>query len=129
MALSRKEIAMPTSNARGVIDLPSNYSVDETVQRLMSILAGKHISLFASVDHSGEAEKVGMKMPPTKLIIFGSPEAGTPIMLAAPSIAIDLPLRFWSGKTRVRECGFPTTARNTCRTDTASRMTSCKASE
>jgi uncharacterized protein (DUF302 family) len=93
MALSRKEIAMPTSNARGVIDLPSNYSVDETVQRLMSILAGKHISLFASVDHSGEAEKVGMKMPPTKLIIFGSPKAGTPIMLAAPSIAIDLPLK------------------------------------
>jgi uncharacterized protein (DUF302 family) len=49
--------------------------------------------VFALVDHSGEAEKVGLKMPPTKLLIFGSPKAGTPLMLAAPSIAIDLPLK------------------------------------
>ncbi|HKE10170.1 MAG TPA: DUF302 domain-containing protein, partial [Myxococcota bacterium] len=51
------------------------------------------VSLFALVDHSGEAEKVGMKMPPTKLLIFGNPKGGTPLMLAAPSSAIDLPLK------------------------------------
>ena len=70
-----------------------NHSVDETVQRLKNILQSKGITLFAFIDHSGEAEKVGMKMRPTKLLVFGSPKAGTPLMLAAPSIAIDLPLK------------------------------------
>ena len=77
----------------GIISTPSNHSVDETVEKLKGILQAKGITLFALVDHSGEAEKVGMKMPPTKLLIFGSPKAGTPLMLAAPSIAIDLPLK------------------------------------
>ena len=77
----------------GIVDVPSNHSVDETVQRLKGILESKGITLFAVIDHSGEAEKVGMKMPPTKLLIFGSPKAGTPLMLATPSIAIDLPLK------------------------------------
>jgi uncharacterized protein (DUF302 family) len=77
----------------GIIDRPSNHSVDETVSRLKNILQEKGVTLFALVDHSGEAEKVGMKMPPTKLLIFGSPKAGTPLMLASPSIAIDLPLK------------------------------------
>ena len=77
----------------GIVDKPSNHSVDETVDRLKNILQSKGITLFALVDHSGEAEKAGMKMPPTKLLIFGSPKAGTPLMLAAPSIAIDLPLK------------------------------------
>ena len=77
----------------GIIDIPSNRSVDDTVEKLKSILSAKGVTLFASIDHSGEAEKVGMKMPPTKLLIFGSPKAGTPVMLAAPSIAIDLPLK------------------------------------
>jgi uncharacterized protein (DUF302 family) len=63
------------------------------VERLKGILQAKGVTLFALVDHSGEAEKVGMKMPPTKLLIFGSPKAGTPLMLAASSIAIDLPLK------------------------------------
>jgi uncharacterized protein (DUF302 family) len=67
--------------------------VDETVEKLKSTLRDKGISLFALVDHSGEAEKVGMKMRPTKLLIFGNPKGGTPVMLAAPSIAIDLPLK------------------------------------
>jgi uncharacterized protein (DUF302 family) len=61
------------------------------VENLKNILQAKGITIFAVIDHSGEAEKVGMKMPPTKLLIFGSPKAGTPLMLAAPSIAIDLP--------------------------------------
>jgi len=78
---------------KGIIDKPSNHSVDQTVENLKDILQSKGIKLFALVDHSGEAEKVGIKMPPTKLLIFGSPEAGTPLMLATPSVAIDLPLK------------------------------------
>jgi len=80
-------------NPKGMIDRPSRYSVDETAERLRSILQSKGITLFAVIDHDGEAEKVGMKMPPTKLFIFGSPKAGTPLMLAAPTSAIDLPLK------------------------------------
>ena len=82
----------PTTH-NGIINLPSDHSVDETVKKLQGILQAKGVTLFALVDHSGEAEKVGMKMRPTKLLIFGSPKAGTPLMLAAPSIAIDLPLK------------------------------------
>jgi uncharacterized protein (DUF302 family) len=67
--------------------------VDETTDKLKRILQAKGVNLFALIDHAGEAEKVGMKMRPTKLLIFGSPRAGTPLMLAAPSIAIDLPLK------------------------------------
>jgi uncharacterized protein (DUF302 family) len=77
----------------GIIDKPSIHSVEQTVERLKDILHSKGVTLFALVDHSGEAEKVGMKMRPTKLLIFGSPRAGTPLMLAAPSIALDLPLK------------------------------------
>jgi uncharacterized protein (DUF302 family) len=67
--------------------------VDETVERLKSILQAKGVTLFAIIDHSGEAEKAGMTMPPTKLLIFGNPKSGTPLMLAAPTSAIDLPLK------------------------------------
>jgi uncharacterized protein (DUF302 family) len=77
----------------GLIQVASRYSVDETVQRLQALLAQKGLQLFALVDHSGEAEKAGLKMRPTKLLIFGSPKAGTPVMLASPSLAIDLPLK------------------------------------
>jgi uncharacterized protein (DUF302 family) len=84
---------MTSSNDRGLIDVPSNHSVDETVERLKGILQAKGITLFALVDHSGEAAKAGIKMRPTKLLIFGSPKAGTPLMLAASRIAIDLPLK------------------------------------
>jgi uncharacterized protein (DUF302 family) len=77
----------------GTISVPSSHSVDETVKNIRNLLQAKSITLFALIDHSGEAEKVGMKMPPTKLLIFGSPKAGTPLMLAAPVIAIDLPLK------------------------------------
>ena len=77
----------------GIVTIPSNHSVDETVDRLKNILRSKEVTLFAVIDHSGEAAKVGMKMPPTKLLIFGNPKGGTPLMLAAPSIALDLPLK------------------------------------
>jgi len=82
----------PVKN-KGIIDKPSNHSVEQTVEKLNSILRSKGVTLFALVDHSGEAEKVGIKIRPTKLLIFGSPKAGTPLMLAAPSSAIDLPLK------------------------------------
>jgi uncharacterized protein (DUF302 family) len=84
---------MVPDNGKGLIDVPSNHSVDETVTKLEGILRAKGITLFALVDHSGEAAKAGMKMRPTKLLIFGNPRAGTPVMLAAPSSAIDLPLK------------------------------------
>jgi len=78
---------------RGIIEVRSNHSVAETVQKLTAILEAKGVKLFAVIDHSGEAEKAGLKMPTTKLLIFGNPKAGTPLMLAAPSAAIDLPLK------------------------------------
>jgi len=84
---------MASATNSGIINKLSNHSVEQTVERLKNILQAKRITLFALVDHSGEAEKVGMSMRPTKLLIFGSPKAGTPLMLAAPSIAIDLPLK------------------------------------
>jgi uncharacterized protein (DUF302 family) len=77
----------------GIVNTPSKHSVDQTVTRVEAILQAKGITLFALVDHSGEAAKVGMKMRPTKLLIFGNARAGTPLMLAAPSSAIDLPLK------------------------------------
>jgi uncharacterized protein (DUF302 family) len=77
----------------GVLQVASPYKVEETVRRLESVLAERGVRVFALVDHSGEAEKVGMKMRPTKLVIFGNPKGGTPVMVAAPSVAIDLPLK------------------------------------
>jgi len=77
----------------GLVSIAAAHSVDETVEKIKSILVPKGVTLFAVVDHSGEAAKAGLQMPNTKLLIFGSPKAGTPVMLAAPSIAIDLPLK------------------------------------
>jgi uncharacterized protein (DUF302 family) len=82
---------MNTGN--GIISKTSKYSVPETLHRLETALSSKGIKIFALVDHSGEAEKAGLKMPPTQLLIFGNPKGGTPVMLAAPTSAIDLPLK------------------------------------
>ena len=82
----------PTSD-NGITTIMSHHSVDGTVQRLQAVLQAKGIKLFDFIDHSGEAEKAGMSMRPTKLLIFGNPKAGTPLMVASPSIAIDLPLK------------------------------------
>jgi uncharacterized protein (DUF302 family) len=84
---------MSPTAVTGIRSLPSNHSVDETVARLKDILQAKGVTLFALIDHSGEAEKAGMAMPATKLLIFGNPKGGTPLMLAAPTSAIDLPLK------------------------------------
>jgi uncharacterized protein (DUF302 family) len=81
------------SSGNGLIQVASRYSVDETVQRLEAAFAEKGLQVFAVIDHSGAAEKVGLKMRPTKLVIFGSPKGGTPLMVVAPSLAIDLPLK------------------------------------
>jgi uncharacterized protein (DUF302 family) len=77
----------------GLVQLESKYSVDETLRRLQGLLQEKNIKVFALIDHSGEAAKVGLAMHPTKLLIFGNPKGGTPLMQAAPSAAIDLPLK------------------------------------
>jgi uncharacterized protein (DUF302 family) len=84
---------MAPDPGNGITTIPGAHSVDATVEKLKAILQSKGVALFALVDHSGEAEKAGLHMPNTKLLIFGSPKAGTPVMLAAPSIAIDLPLK------------------------------------
>ena len=84
---------MTSFTGNSIIDIPTLNSIDETVDKLTSILQQKGVTLFALIDHSGEAAKVGLIMRPTKLLIFGSPRAGTPLMVAAPSISIDLPLK------------------------------------
>jgi uncharacterized protein (DUF302 family)/uncharacterized membrane protein YidH (DUF202 family) len=89
----RKEKSMTSNPENGIVTIPSHHSVDETVQKLENILQAKGVKLFALIDHSGEAENVGIRMRPTKLLIFGNPKAGTPLMIASPSIAIDLPMK------------------------------------
>jgi uncharacterized protein (DUF302 family) len=84
---------MTTNSDNGVVSIRSHKSVAQTVQRLEQTLAAKGIQLFAVIDHSGEAEKVGLQMRPTKLLIFGNPKGGTPLMIAAPTVALDLPLK------------------------------------
>src|ERR1700676_3148114 len=84
---------MAAAANNGIVNKPSKHSVDQTVEALTNILKSKGVAVFALIDHSGEAEKVGLKMRATKLLIFGTPKAGTPLMVAAPSVAIDLPLK------------------------------------
>jgi uncharacterized protein (DUF302 family) len=91
---------MDTEHGDGLVHLPSQHSVDDTVQRFEKLLAEKDIKLFAVVDHSGEAQTIGLEMRPTKLLIFGNPKGGTPVMQASPTAAIDLPLKalVWQDK-------------------------------
>lgn len=84
---------MPTSQDNGMVHLSSPDPVSETVKRLEAILQTRSLTVFARIDHSGEAEKAGMKMHPTQLILFGSPKGGTPLMVVSPTLAIDLPLK------------------------------------
>jgi uncharacterized protein (DUF302 family) len=84
---------MTASTDNGIVHLRSPYTFSETLQRLEAIIAQKGLTLFAHIDHSGEAEKVGLTMQPTQLVLFGSPKSGTPLMVASPSLAIDLPLK------------------------------------
>ena len=77
----------------GIRSITTRQPVDAVVQRLTTLLQEKNIKLFAIVDHSGEADAVGFHLPTTKLVIFGNPRAGTPVMISAPSAALDLPLK------------------------------------
>ena len=86
-------IATATAADKGLISKQSKYSVVDTLDRLEAVVKTKGITVFVRVDHSGDAEKVGLKMRPTQLLIFGHPKAGTPLMLSAQSVAIDLPLK------------------------------------
>ena len=97
----------------GIVNIPSNHSADETVDRLKNILRSKEIPLFALIDHSGEAAKVGLKMPPTKLLIFGNPKGGTPLMLAAPAPPSTFLSRFWLRRTPRERSGSRTIVLNT----------------
>ena len=84
---------MTSNPENGIVTIPSHHSVDETVEKLEGVLRAKGVKLFALIDHSGEAENVGIRMPPTKLLIFGNPKAGSPLMIASRSSAIDLPMK------------------------------------
>ena len=77
----------------GIVRSPSQHSVADTVAKLESMLQATNVKLFAVIDHSGEAEKAGLTMPNTKLLIFGNPKGGTPLMLSSPSVALDFPLK------------------------------------
>jgi uncharacterized protein (DUF302 family) len=92
-ASTGEENPMAASAENGIVRIPANHSVDETVAKLRGILQAKGAKLFVVVDHSGEAASAGLKMPNTKLLIFGNPKAGTPLMLASPSVALDFPLK------------------------------------
>ena len=124
---SNKEVSMAPAANKGIIEKASNHSVEQAVEKLKNILQAKGVTLFAVIDHSGEAEKVGMRMPPTKLLIFGSPKAGTPLMLAArPALPSTFRSRFWSGKMPRAKSGSVTTARPICRSGTTCRRSYCK---
>jgi len=101
-----EEKSMNSPSENGIVTLHARETVDQTVQKLERILEAKAVKLFAVIDHSGEAEKVGLAMRPAKLLIFGNPKAGTPLMVASPTSAIDLPLKVlvWedqNGQTRI----------------------------
>lgn len=83
----------------GIISQPSQYSVTETINRLEAVLQAKGITIFARIDQQAEAEKVGLSLRPTQLLLFGNPKAGTPLMVAEPTLALDLPLKVLAWET------------------------------
>ena len=109
------------ADVSGLVTIQSAHSVEQTVARIRAVLEAKQIKEFALIDHSGEAAKVGLAMPKTQVVIFGNPKGGTPLMLAAPSVAIDLPLKllvredaegqvwigYWSAQALLARHGLP----------------------
>jgi uncharacterized protein (DUF302 family) len=85
--------SQPQQTAEGIVTKACSRSVAETVARLEQLIDEKGLVLFTMIDHSGEAIRAGLEMPDTKLVVFGSPLAGTPVMIAAPLAALDLPLK------------------------------------
>lgn len=90
----------------GIVTKTANCTVEEAVNKIKSLLVSRGIKLFAVIDHSGEAEAIGMKMPDTQLLIFGNPKGGTPLMLASPSVAIDLPLKLLVAEEADGKCSI-----------------------
>jgi uncharacterized protein (DUF302 family) len=88
------------ASGRGVVSKPSAHSVEETVDRLEAVLREKNIHIFVRIDQRAEAEKAGIEMPAMELLIFGNPKGGTPLMLAEPTIGIDLPLKAMAWEDR-----------------------------
>jgi uncharacterized protein (DUF302 family) len=80
-------------SVEGIVSKPSPFSVEETLERLQEAIHNRNLSLFAHIDHSGEAKRVGLKMQEAHVLIFGNPKAGTPLMIASPLLALDLPLK------------------------------------
>ena len=97
---------MRSNSADGIVTKSANCTVEEAVNKIKSLLVIRGITLFAVIDHSGEAEAVGMTMPDTKLVIFGNPKGGTPLMLASPSVAIDLPLKLLVAEDTAGRCSI-----------------------
>jgi hypothetical protein len=108
---------MPSNSDPGILHVPSQHTVEQTVQKLHSMIEAKGAKVFALVDHSGEAAKAGLQMRPTKLLIFGSPQAGSTFRS-----------RSWYGRTAMAGFGFQPTARPTCRRGMACRKISSKPS-
>jgi uncharacterized protein (DUF302 family) len=77
----------------GITTLPCRQTVEQVLRRTVSEIEQRELTIFCVVDHSGEAAEVGLTMPETKLVIFGSPKGGTPLMVAHPELALDLPLK------------------------------------
>jgi hypothetical protein len=104
---------MSSESSHGLVHLGSPYTVSETIARLEGIVSSKGLTVLARIDHSDDAARVGLEMNPTELLLFGSSKAGTPLMVASPTAAIDLPLKHSPGAMRGGTYGSPTTARNT----------------
>ena len=80
-------------SAEGIVTRPSPFSVEQTLEHLQEAIHSRNLTLFAHIDHSGEAKRVGLKMQEAHVLIFGNPKGGTPLMIASPLLALDLPLK------------------------------------
>ena len=112
----------------GLATLPSAHSAAETVERLKELLAQKGIQLFAHIDHAAEAKKVGLRLRPTQVLIFGNPQAGTPLMQSQQTIGLDLPLRALVWEDEAGRPGLRTT-RSTSSPRATTLLTGKKPSE
>lgn len=84
---------MMVSSGEGLVHLSSSRSALDTANSLERVVLGRGLRMIARIDHAGDAAKVGLSMQPAELLIFGNPVAGTPLMVASPTLAIDLPLK------------------------------------
>jgi uncharacterized protein (DUF302 family) len=82
-----------SADKKGIVRVTSEHPFAETLERLESSVLSKGLTVFARIDFSGDASKAGLAMRPTRMLVFGNPEAGTPLMVAAPTVAIDFPLK------------------------------------